>query len=268
MMKIRNTLRTGSLAALAVLLSGSICSCTVKEDRTPCPCYLNVSFSGRDAISGPVSLLGWDEEALFREEVDVEDHDPYWIKPVRKGYLTLSACMGMTASGEQGHAVIIPVGNQADSLYAYHEDVDCTGEMAYARVTLHKQFATVRVDLLKSPAQMRELGFSVEGQSCGFDLLDHRPVEGAFHYSVPQVNARTMDFRIPRQRDDGLTLDIRRGEEHIGRFPLGEFIRRTGYDWKTEDLQDIFITIDLVLSEATVSVEGWEEGVVFHFVEQ
>jgi len=267
MMKMRYRTRAGLAATLAVLLCG-ILSCTVKEDRTPCPCYLNVSFADRDAIAHPVTLAGWDGGALFREEIDVGEHDPCWTKAVRKGMLTLTACMGGMASDLRGHSVMIPAGSQADSLYAFHTEVDCTGETAYAHVTLLKQFATVSVDLHKTPARMQELSFIVRGTSCGFDLLDHRPVEGAFLYAVPQAKAGTLDFRIPRQKDDGLTLEVSRDGERLGLFPLGRFIRLTGYDWKAYELKDIRISIDLVLGEALISVDGWEEGVVIHFVEQ
>ena len=36
----------------------------------------------------------------------------------------------------------------------------------------------------------------------------------------------------------------------------------------TEELQDIYVTVDLVLGLVTVSVSGWEDGAVFHLIEQ
>ena len=40
------------------------------------------------------------------------------------------------------------------------------------------------------------------------------------------------------------------------------------YDWNTEDLQDIYVKIDLVSGFITIMVEGWEEGYTFSFIEQ
>ena len=263
---MRRIINKGLLAVLLVLLPVFV-GCTVKEDRVPCPCYLNVSFTHREAISHPVTLIGWDANEVFRETINVAEHDPYWVRAVQKGTLTLAACMGASTSRLLGHQVTIPSGSQADSLYAYHMDVDCTGEMAYAEVTLRKQFATVRVDLLQTAAQMREFKFNVEGTSCGFDLLDYSAVEGAFRFS-PVATGRTVDFRIPRQADDALTLEIIHQGERLGLFPLGKYILRTGYDWNAEELQDIFITIDLVLGQVIVRVADWQEGVVFKLIEQ
>ena len=260
----RKTYR-GLLAALLVL--SLAVSCTVKEDRIPCPCYLNVSFADRGSIRHPVTLLGWAGNEVFRETINVEEHEPYWVKAVEKGTLTLSAVTGNNTSRVLGHTVTIPSGSQADSLYAFHEDVDCTGEMAYAEVKLHKQFATVRVDINQSASQMKQFRFNVEGNSCGFDLLDYSPVEGPYRFS-PEATSRTVDFRIPRQADSEMTFEIVHNGERIGIFPLGKYIERTGYNWNAEDLQDIFITIDLVIGQIIISVEGWEEGVVIKLIEQ
>ena len=56
--------------------------------------------------------------------------------------------------------------------------------------------------------------------------------------------------------------------EAIAELPLGEYIRATGYNWSTEDLQDIYIMIDLVVGRLVISVDGWEDGVTFNFIEQ
>ena len=78
-------------ACLALLAAGSACS--VKEDRGPCPCYLQVSFTDPDA-AGEAELLGWRDDRLFRDRVRIEEARPFWTKPVSKGMLSLSACTG------------------------------------------------------------------------------------------------------------------------------------------------------------------------------
>lgn len=261
---------TRIIAAAAATLA-LLTSCTVKEDRVPCPCYLNVSFADRASIVKPVGLLGWDEGSgeRFRALVDVAEHDPYWVKAVRKGLLRLAAWTGAGTAVVTGHQVVIPEGAQCDSLYAYFTDVDCTGEMAYAEVTLRKQFATVRVDILKSASQMRDYTFSVRGGSRGFDLLTFDPVPGPFRFDPePATGERVISFRVPRQADNSLALAIWYRGQYLGEFPLGTYIARTGYSWTAEELQDIYIVIDLVLGQVTVTVEDWEEGVTFPFIEQ
>ena len=127
-------------ACLALLVAGTACS--VKEDRGPCPCYLQVSFADPDA-AGEAELLGWRDDRLFRDRVRIEDARPAWTKPVPKGMLTVSACTGYREAFAEGRHLRIPPGSEADSLYAWSGEVDATGDLAYASVTFRKQFATV-----------------------------------------------------------------------------------------------------------------------------
>lgn len=256
-----------ALAAIAAVLLPL--SCTVKEDRVPCPCFLNVSFDDRENVISDVGLLGWDDAERFRESIDVADYDPYWVKAVHKGVFWLAAYEGVDRALASGRYVTIAPGSQCDSLYAYFTEVDAQGEMAYAEVSFKKQFATVRVDILKSASEMRSYDFFVRGNTDGFDLLTFEPVPGVFSYEPkPGAGQRVIEFRVPRQSDDSMALAIWREGLPLGDFPLGDYIRRTGYRWDTEELQDIYVVIDLVIGQITVTVEGWEEGAVFTFIEQ
>lgn len=269
----RTIIRTGVIGALLVLSAGS---CTVKEDRMPCPCYLNVSFSERESIpeKAEVGLLGWNAAELFRAGIDVADYDPYWVKAVRKGVFYLSAYRGVSDTTPGGRYITISPGFQSDSLYAYHTEVDARGELAYADVTFRKQFCTVHLDIMRRPSELRQFRFLVEGNTCGFDLLTFDAVPGTFRFEpVPEDGTRVVDFRIPRQVDDSMSLTLwYRNEDgtfdNIGTFPLGRYIVRTGYNWKAEELQDVYILIDLVLGHITIGVDGWEDGAVFTFIEQ
>ena len=253
-------------ACLALLVAGTACS--VKEDRGPCPCYLQVSFADPDA-AGEAELLGWRDDRLFRDRVRIEDARPAWTKPVPKGMLTVSACTGYREAFAEGRHLRIPPGSEADSLYAWSGEVDATGDLAYASVTFRKQFATVFLDIRKSADIVRTCRFLVEGNSCGFDLLDLSPVDGKFRCEPrPRTGESIVTFRVPRQGDDGLSVTIHPEGSAPARFPLGAYIDRLGYSWKTEELQDIYVAIDLVRGLVDVRVADWEEGAAFPLIEQ
>ena len=55
-------------ACLTLLVSGM--ACTIKENRDPCPCYLQVSFTDPGA-SGEAEMLGWRDDRLFRDRVRI-----------------------------------------------------------------------------------------------------------------------------------------------------------------------------------------------------
>ena len=253
-------------ACLALLAAGTACS--VKEDRGPCPCYLQVSFTDPNA-AGEAELLGWRDDRLFRDRIRIEEARPAWTKPVQKGVLTVSACTGYREAFAEGRHMRIPPGFEADSLYAWAGEVDATGDMAYASVTFRKQFATVFLDIRKSADIVRACRFLVEGNSCGFDLLDFSPVEGKYRFEPkPLVGESIVTFRVPRQGDNSLAVTIQPEASTANRFPLGEYIDRLGYSWKTEELQDIYVAIDLARGLVDVRVADWEEGTTFPLIEQ
>ena len=253
-------------ACLALLAAGT--ACTVKEDRGPCPCQLQVSFTDPDA-AGEAEMLGWRDDRLFRDRVRIEESRPCWTKPVQKGTLFLSACTGIGEAFAEGRHMRIPPGSQADSLYAWFEEVDATGDLAYAKVSFRKQFATVFLDIRKPAEVVSACRFLVEGNSCGFDLLDFSPVDGPFRFApIPREGEQIVTFRVPRQGDSKLSVTIQPEDSAPTRFPLGEFIDRLGYNWKTEELQDIYVAVDLARGLVDVSIADWEEGTVFPLVEQ
>lgn len=254
-----------ALAAAVLLLP---CACSVKEDRVPCPCYLDVVLP-QDRAGESVGISLWRDVELCRASVDPANFPEAWTKPVTKGMLTLASWRGVRLATAAGHYLTIPFGEQCDSLYAFHEVVDATGEKAQSEVVFRKQFATVFLDIRKDAEAMRRFTLLVEGGTCGFDLHSFEPVPGAFRWEGAAAQGeRIARFRIPRQSDDSLSLGIRHDGAPAGTFPLGEYIARLGYDWAAEELQDIYVTVDLVLGLVGVSVSGWEDGAVFHLIEQ
>lgn len=256
--------------AFAAVLS----SCSLKEDRYPCPCYLNVSFEEKESLRDTVSLLGWNSAELFSDAILAGDYDPYWVKAVRKGIFNFSVSRGAAPSDRNGHFIEAKFGSQSDSLYAFHDEIVAEGDMVYSKVRFHKQFCTVFLDIMKNGEQMKDFGFLVTGNTCGFDLLDFSPVSGPFSYDFRGIyGERTVSFRIPRQIDESMVLTIYRYDsegvpEHMGNFPLGKYIVKTGYDWSEVDLQDVYVTVDLAIGQVIIAVDGWEDGMVFFYIEQ
>ena len=262
--KAIRALRAAAPALILALAAG----CTVKEDRVPCPCVLHVSLAGGDSPASLVGLSAWGPAAEeFRAEVDLAMYDPSWDRAVHKGLYTLTAWESGARVSGAGHHVIIPVGAEADSLYACHIPVDATGEEAWAEVSLRKQFATVTVHLRRTPDQMAASTFVVEGNTCGFDLMDFSPIAGTFrHEPRPAPGQGSVSFRVPRQADNSLTLRAIVPGVDLGDIPIGEYIARMGYDWSEESLKDITVIIDLVIGGVMITVNDWEEGAWFDLV--
>ena len=221
-------------------------SCSVKEDRTPCPAYLKIYFADREALSGKdVYVTGRTaSETLFGEAVSVDDNDPYYLRAVHKDIIRVGA------AGDEG----------------------------VTEVELHKQFCTVHVDFNQPVAKMPELSCEVITNTCGFSFMDYTPIAGQFNYVAEEFGGeRVYSFRVFRQADNtmsvrlwehdaGVSLKYNPVMRQIGTYPLGELIVKTGYSWSAPELQDVYVKIDLVIGQVTISVAGWDNGVTYPLI--
>lgn len=273
-MRVLNGYRRFFAVTVCLLGLGAV-SCSVKEDRTPCPGYLFVSFRDGEKYPGRVGMIGWaDGEEVFHDALFTAECDPYWIKAVRKNIIRLGSYTGLSESSCSEHRIVIEQGHQADSVYAFFKEVDCRGDEAYVEVDFHKQFCTVHLDIDQDAEQMKRFIFEVTGNSCGFDVLSFSAVGGPFHCEpVVRDGERVVDFRIPRQKDNGLKLKLwyrnpKNGiKEDMGEYSLASYIAKTGYDWDADDLQDVFIRISMTIGYVTVSLQDWEDGITIPLIE-
>ena len=236
-------------------------SCSVKEDRDVCPCWLQIDLSTCSHYTDRVSLKGWSgERVVFGVHVPGEDFTQVHEEEVPRGMVHYCAHTDPGASSISGMKVLVREGEQAPRLYAYRADVPAYGETVTDRVSLHKQFATVAVKIVNADDGF---GVTVRGNWAGLDLETLAPVDAPFLYVPQRTEEGLWLFRMLRQGDDSLVLDITDRDGHTLPYDLGGMIRSTGYDWRATDLDDIILGVDYVRGEVTVSVVPWEEGLVY-----
>ena len=244
------------------------CSCSVKEDRTGCPCRLEITFDKPSEITSPVCLSAWrtglqDNQVLFRDMLRPDSCASVIEKTIPKGYLTINAVLGMTGntSMTDGCLCTLPY-SQADSLFCFNSDVAAFGETAGCHVSLHKEFSTVTVVFDPVPEEFGNYSFKVISGWVGLDFSENRAMAGNFEYSPVPENDR-ISFRVTRQGDDRMQLTVRRmndGEYADFDIGIGEIISEMGYDWTMEDLLDINMKISLASGQVSICVGEWETG--------
>ena len=79
-------------------------SCSIKENRVPCPAYLKVYFADRENLEGKsVYLAGIASgQTLFAQPVAVSEADPCWVRAVRKDIIRVGACFSPGLLGRGG----------------------------------------------------------------------------------------------------------------------------------------------------------------------
>ena len=236
---MRRRIMMGILGLVALV------SCSVKEDRGDCPCYLTVD------AERTVSVDGWfGTRSLFNVNGGFVD------RQVPRGIVDIVASHGRFS---------IPEGQQMDSLFARRIPVDTDGESAYARVTLCKNFATIELDFKDEDDGRTDYDLLATGTISGVDARSLNPEEGSFSFvPEPNTDGRGYAFRVPRQKDETLKLLLSKDGNIVETIDLGYLVAKTGFDWKAESLGDIAILCDLPAHTFTITVKDWDGPVIFN----
>ena len=273
-------------------------SCSIKEDRDGCPCWMTVEMPGQaghdDEKVGqdgrsPVGA-GDDGCVVLRlrgnSDEDAVDYEYQVTEAVRVDvgaleYEVPRGSVGVSAvafgneipgragydgksAGYDGDEIRVPVGEQMDSLYGFFKMYHTRCESVLCDVELHKEFCTVSFTL-GDEGYSSPYDIEVWGNVVGVSAWDLMPVKGDFRYAPVQKNG-VYQVRVPRQVDNSLELVMLEDSEIVDRLPLGEYIARSGYDWTAEDLADVNVALDLEMQQVMITVSGWDGVVVMDIV--
>ena len=273
-------------------------SCSIKEDRDGCPCWMMVEMPDRVGHDGEkvgqagrFSVGAGDGESVVlrlrgNSDEDAVDYEYRVTEAVRVDvgaleYEVPRGSVGVSAvafgnetpgragydgksAGYDGDEIRVPVGEQMDSLYGFFKMYHTRCESILCDVELHKEFCTVSFTLgedgYSSPYRIE-----VWGNVAGVSAWDLMPVQGKFRYA-PILKNGVYQVRVPRQVDNSLELVMLEDSEIVDRLPLGEYIARSGYDWTAEDLDDVNVALDLEMQQVMITVSGWDGVVVMDIV--
>lgn len=275
-------------------------SCSIKEDRNGCPCWMTVDLSDvaesrwkspevqsniehQDVTKSPESRSNVAENVLLRlrgnSDEDVVEYEYQMTEAVRadagtleyevpRGSVGVSAVAfsrrGTGRAGNDGDEIRIPVGEQMDSLYGFFKMYHTRCESVLCDVELHKEFCTVSFTLGEE-GYSSPYDIEVWGNVAGVSAWDLMPLDGDFLFA-PSLENGVYQVRVPRQVDNSLELVMLEDSEIVDQLPLGEYIARSGYDWAAEDLADVSVALDLEMQQVMITVSGWDGVVVMDIV--
>ena len=224
-------------------------SCSIKEDRTACPCALTLELTALPV--SPVVLGVAGEGYSFTEVIHA---DTVLVVPVPKGDLAVSAVGGALPEGDG--SVRIPEGEEAPPMYLFHADVSTLAEQVVLPVLLHKQFCTLELIFRGPPGYGPPFEVVVEGFYGGWQP-DGSPAPGPFSRRILPGADGCASLRLPRQGDESLLMHIVFSDSIVRTFALGSYISASGYDWSAPDLDDLTLNVDISLTSVTISTDLW-----------
>ena len=252
------------LVYIALTMAFAI-SCSIKENRTDCPCSLVLDFSEIDTVhvKSLDILATYEGVMLFRESIEAKDFKDEFIRDVPHGDIRLNVwCIGEERIDNE-HGVVIPYGCECPLLYMKSFVADTRGELCRETVLVHKNFCrlTVLVEGVEEPPYSITFKGNVDGYS-----LDGLPSEGDFSCVAYPGESGDLQAGLPRQVDASLLLEVDDDTSVLKTFALGEYIVNSGYDWTAEELEDLTVTLDYQITHIGITISGWDKEYFYNII--
>ena len=249
-------------------------SCSVREDRSDCPCSLTLDLRElsasvpEDAFPVRWQLLqgDWSDSGLLSED-DCTAGLFHVVVP--RGGAQVYAVTG--DEGMFDHGLEIAPGHGCPPVRLWTAAVDARGETATAVVCLHKAYCRLTIHMHGAPAP-RPYRLILEGNVCGWDASGY-PLPGSFRCSPEPIPEQDYAVNLPRQTDDSLLLHICAGDASnapggaettpLRTFALGHIIASAGYDWTAPDLPDLSLELDFAASSLSLRSDRWTRTLPF-----
>ena len=251
------------LAGCLLILPGA---CSIREDRSDCPCLLVLDFSAVDA--GGLMGNGYEEllwsvgSGGFRVEgrLSLDDLPPELVVEIPREEALLSVLAGEDGFRGPDGSVVIPEGESCPPLLAFSAPVNASLPEVTVPVVMHRRHACL--DIRFRDYLQEGFSFALLGTVCGY-APDLRPLPGPFRVSLLPDGEGRCRVAVPAQTDGSLSLCVYRYGELERVFRLGEYILDSGYDWEAEELEDISLEIDFFGTSARINVNQWSKTVYF-----
>ncbi len=238
-------------------VSMMICAgCSVKENRTSCPCKLVLDFRdvNTSVINAADLILAAGDGFLFSDELYAEDFSSEMSFQVPRTMLDVGAWSG-TEGMMNGNGMVIPEGKDCPPVYLHYSVVDTGCDAVSEKIVMRKNHCRMTVNLECDETEAWKI--SIYGNVDGY-MPDGTPSEGRFSCGLGSNGAGGYDAILPRQIDDSLILEIDDGSGIMKRFSLGVYVAESGYDWNAPDLEDIAVDINLAFTGLTLTIGEWD----------
>lgn len=241
-------------------------SCSIKEDRMPCPGYLEIGLDSCRPLTGGTQLWGWNEDGtIFDKRVDISQSSGNMAAfSVPKGEFNYCLWFGLKDWKEhvRNHVYTIPLGKEADPLYASPvHGLLMSGEFLRDEAVPHRQHCVLTVVMSGlSQERMQGLLLSIRSGTSGISLADLSPVQGEFLVTgVPDKDGK-LSFTLIRQGFGDLKASLFDNGKLAATYDLTAILDSIGYDWAAEDLSDVTVEFSVSTPSAAIVMRPWDDG--------
>lgn len=251
------------LQVLALLCAVSV-SCSIKEPRADCPCLFALELSDCLRYPGSVRMDAWTAvSSVVSEELSRDLCDSLYEIGVPRGDIGYSVSVASGSFISDGHELHIADETECGTLFAHTAALSTDCESVTDTVVLHKQFSRISVRLTGVPDGSGDVSIVVSTRWNGLSLSTLTPLAGELSLRPERRDNGNWDFYMLRQGSGTVSLDIYAAGEHLHRVELGKYLEEIGFDWMSEDLDDIRIGVDHADASVVIAIDEWTPGNVY-----
>lgn len=263
--------KTILLSVTAVFLSFS---CSVKENRSDCPCYVNVNIDDYLKSGFDRALLSFSSGGLIdREEVDLSPFEGVGYEqamPRRLGRVAVAS--GLSKTIVKSDTLLTPYGIETDPLWLFCEEFLCTDDEYRIESVARKQYCRLVIGVKGlASGGAYDYSFVVKGNCNAIDMYSATAIEGKYCAEAIRNETGIFSVRIPRQKKSELLLEVidkktlSSSGEYSVKFTvdLGAIFTASGYNWERKDLLDAEVSIDYANAQVSFRIEDWKSDDVF-----
>lgn len=250
---------------LTAVLIVACTSCSVREDRSGCPCILTLDVSDCPRFGADLSIKVWsDGEENFSGIIRSAEHPSGWSCRTGRNTAEYFACIPLGTMVSDRHSIKTAPGNQADSIFAYGKILSTRDETVLDKVFLHKHHMQLDVVFAKDGTGRSGVGqVSVNADFNGLSLPSMEPLEGEYSFKTVPEEGRCR-IRLPRQGDGSITMDVTAEDgSSLATVDVGSLLDKAGYSWDSVDLADVELDLSEIEVGIAITVTGWEDGVSY-----
>lgn len=248
-----------------------LASCSIKEDRSGCPCYLILDVDnfvdGGFSRGGAVAFSG--QGLDFAGRVDLEAcYGCGYVRAVPRVPIDLACAAGIHTCSFEGAKVMVKPGSQADSIMSFACKVVPDADELVVKAVPHKQFCVLHM-IAEPPEEYASNNVMITGRYAGLDLLVLSPVEGGMESPGRHCEDGSFEARLLRQADDaGLEVVMLSGSgEVLYNIDLTQALKDASYDWGKEDLDDVTMRVDYAKAVVSIEISEWDSDENYRNVE-
>lgn len=245
----------GKIFILAALASAV--ACTVKEDRTECPCWVSVKTeTQRNGVVSFYNAASLEARRTIDAEHLTSGDNRTQVSKGDNLASVVTGCDDMDFTKDDTTVRCTP-GKGSGEIWAFAKRFDARGDEAFVEDVLHKQYAKIDFTFVHSGKYPYDVTLTA---ACdGINLTDLRGTSGTFVVALALDSLNRCSVRVPRQRthsDIVLRMSLEGREK--GLMNLSKYFLAAAYSWESADLEDIAVTIDFASMTIAVRVGDWD----------